>query len=263
MPAPPAERLKIRCYRCNQLLAVAPTKAGTVVACPKCKADLLIPRPEPAATGRRAGGSLGGRAEVGDIPRPGIRDAVHVGDGPAARGGIVVLSRRDRGPHPSRAGRAAARGPARRGRVLRDDHPRAGAGADSAGRRGPVPVPRRSIGSRPAPAALGRRDGPRGSIPVAAAYSDGGGLRRRKCRRHATAPARDLPPCRKRTSRSRRSRSRRWRSVRAADAEPRSIQQVVLPASVVLAWSMFVLAAIPMAFLAGLMIGHFIWKNGP
>ena len=49
----------------------------------------------------------------------------------------------------------------------------------------------------------------------------------------------------------------------SADAEPRSIQQVVLPASVVLAWSMFVLAAIPMAFLAGLMIGHFIWKNGP
>jgi hypothetical protein len=46
MPAPPAERLKIRCYRCNQLLAVAPTKAGTVVACPKCKADLLIPRPD-------------------------------------------------------------------------------------------------------------------------------------------------------------------------------------------------------------------------
>ena len=47
MPAPPAERLKIRCYRCNQLLAVMPGKAGTVVACPKCKADLLIPRPEP------------------------------------------------------------------------------------------------------------------------------------------------------------------------------------------------------------------------
>ncbi len=47
MPPPTAERLKIRCYRCNQLLAVAPNKAGTVVACPKCKADLLIPRPDP------------------------------------------------------------------------------------------------------------------------------------------------------------------------------------------------------------------------
>ena len=45
-----AERLKVRCYRCNQLLAVAPGKAGTVVACPKCKAELLIPRPEPQPT---------------------------------------------------------------------------------------------------------------------------------------------------------------------------------------------------------------------
>src|SRR5262245_41720101 len=42
-----ADRLKVRCYRCNQLLAVAPTKAGSVVACPRCKAELLIPRPEP------------------------------------------------------------------------------------------------------------------------------------------------------------------------------------------------------------------------
>ncbi len=48
-----------------------------------------------------------------------------------------------------------------------------------------------------------------------------------------------------------------------ADAEPRAIHQVVLPASFVLAWMMFVLAALPMAFLAGLMIGHFIWKTGP
>ncbi|MHB1558846.1 MAG: hypothetical protein ACYC61_15445, partial [Isosphaeraceae bacterium] len=46
MPAPTAERLKIRCYRCNQLLAVVPTKAGSVVSCPKCQAELLIPRPE-------------------------------------------------------------------------------------------------------------------------------------------------------------------------------------------------------------------------
>jgi hypothetical protein len=49
----------------------------------------------------------------------------------------------------------------------------------------------------------------------------------------------------------------------AQDAEPRAIREVVLPASVVLAWSLFVLSAIPMAFLAGLMIGHFLWKTGP
>src|SRR5262245_50657164 len=46
-----AERLKVRCYRCNQLLAVPAQRAGSVVACPKCKAELLIPSPESPAPG--------------------------------------------------------------------------------------------------------------------------------------------------------------------------------------------------------------------
>jgi DNA-directed RNA polymerase subunit RPC12/RpoP len=40
------ERLKFRCYRCNQLLGATPNKAGSVVTCPKCSAELLIPIPE-------------------------------------------------------------------------------------------------------------------------------------------------------------------------------------------------------------------------
>jgi len=40
------ERLKFRCYRCNQLLGATPNKAGSVVSCPKCSAELLIPVPE-------------------------------------------------------------------------------------------------------------------------------------------------------------------------------------------------------------------------
>ena len=53
------ERLKIRCYQCNQLLAVSPNKAGTVVACPKCKADLLIPRQETPSRGDGDADDLG------------------------------------------------------------------------------------------------------------------------------------------------------------------------------------------------------------
>ena len=49
----------------------------------------------------------------------------------------------------------------------------------------------------------------------------------------------------------------------AAAAEPQGIREVVLPASVVLAWSLFVLLAVPMAFIAGLMVGHYLWKFGP
>jgi hypothetical protein len=35
---------------------------------------------------------------------------------------------------------------------------------------------------------------------------------------------------------------------------------VILPASVVLAWSLFVLLGIALSFIAGLMVGHFLWK---
>jgi hypothetical protein len=37
----------------------------------------------------------------------------------------------------------------------------------------------------------------------------------------------------------------------------------VLPASVVLAWMLVVLMVIPLAFVAGLMVGHYVWKIGP
>ena len=67
------ERLKIRCYRCNQLLAVSPNKAGTVVACPKCKADLLIPRLDSQATGDEAEDS--GLAASLSQPRKGSASA--------------------------------------------------------------------------------------------------------------------------------------------------------------------------------------------
>lgn len=44
-----------------------------------------------------------------------------------------------------------------------------------------------------------------------------------------------------------------------APAAPRA-PDVVLPPAVVLAWSLLVLAAIPFAFIAGLLVGHFLWK---
>lgn len=35
---------------------------------------------------------------------------------------------------------------------------------------------------------------------------------------------------------------------------------VILPPGVVMAWSLLVLTAIPLAFVAGLLLGHFVWK---
>lgn len=42
--------------------------------------------------------------------------------------------------------------------------------------------------------------------------------------------------------------------------EFRTVQEVILQPATVLAWSLLVLMALPMAFIAGLMIGHFVWK---
>jgi hypothetical protein len=42
--------------------------------------------------------------------------------------------------------------------------------------------------------------------------------------------------------------------------EARPVREVVLQPATVLAWSLLVLMALPMAFLAGLLIGHFVWK---
>lgn len=44
--------LKFRCYQCNQLLGVSRSKAGTVVACPRCGVELIVPQPpEPGGSG--------------------------------------------------------------------------------------------------------------------------------------------------------------------------------------------------------------------
>jgi len=39
-----------------------------------------------------------------------------------------------------------------------------------------------------------------------------------------------------------------------------AVSEVILQPATVLAWSLLVLLALPMAFLAGLLMGHFVWK---
>src|SRR5262249_59001077 len=45
--------------------------------------------------------------------------------------------------------------------------------------------------------------------------------------------------------------------------ERRGIREVLLPPPVVLAWSRRVLLGIPLGFVAGLVVGHFLWKGAP
>jgi hypothetical protein len=267
MPAPPVERLKIRCYRCNQLLAVAPTKAGTVVACPKCKADLLIPHPDsrqpadeptdpsvvPLKSGTfpalapvtaTAGGGGSGAApssyldEIAAVIPPELA-ALRPEDLRVEAEFFETITRQPP-PAPAPAAADLFQFPAE---LLSGRDLFAPPSADQRGNEAPPPVASAfstevAIGSGVAGAV---ETPPPLPLPVTAAV---------------TAPIPEkvvLPPIQIEST-----------AIRPpADAEPRAIHQVVLPASFVLAWMMFVLAALPMAFLAGLLIGHFIWKTGP
>ncbi len=38
--------IRFRCAYCNQLMGIASRKAGTVVRCPKCAGEIIVPTPE-------------------------------------------------------------------------------------------------------------------------------------------------------------------------------------------------------------------------
>ncbi len=38
--------IRFRCAYCNQLMAISRRKAGTVVRCPKCAGDIIVPSPD-------------------------------------------------------------------------------------------------------------------------------------------------------------------------------------------------------------------------
>jgi DNA-directed RNA polymerase subunit RPC12/RpoP len=39
--------IRFRCAYCNQLMGISLRKAGTVVRCPKCAGEIIVPSPEP------------------------------------------------------------------------------------------------------------------------------------------------------------------------------------------------------------------------
>jgi DNA-directed RNA polymerase subunit RPC12/RpoP len=40
--------IRFRCAYCNQLMGIARRKAGTVIRCPNCAGQVIVPHPEPA-----------------------------------------------------------------------------------------------------------------------------------------------------------------------------------------------------------------------
>ena len=65
--------LKFRCYQCNQLLGVSRAKVGTVVACPKCRADLIVPDPDESDLASDAEGADSSQSSrLADVSEEGI-----------------------------------------------------------------------------------------------------------------------------------------------------------------------------------------------
>ena len=240
-PRMPAELVKFRCYRCNQLLAVSPNKVGATVSCPKCQADLVVPgaesppkgepRPRPKGPAASEAGPSDPTskspplpsflaemdteipAEVADLRPEDLRVEAEF---------FANLTRKppDTNPVP------APSVPEPVSFDLATPPPI------------PPPIPVVATPSVP-PEVFSVAPQPVGMIPTIAATSP------------VFSPVEPVvPPIEIEPS-----------SLSAPATQPRIVHEVILPASVVLAWSLFVLAAIALSFLAGLLVGHFLWRT--
>jgi hypothetical protein len=82
--------IRFRCAYCNQLMAIARRKAGTVVRCPTCAGQVVVPDPGKAAPAEQPGGA--DLFERPDFDAPFQQPAKAGGRGaarPAPRGGFA------------------------------------------------------------------------------------------------------------------------------------------------------------------------------
>lgn len=258
----PAELLKFRCYRCNQLLAVAATRAGTVVACPRCKADLQIPAVDSES---KAEGGKGARRERGGTATSislsnsaiSLSDPATSLSNPATSPSNPAISKSNEPEVPGFLTEIAAAIPPEVAELRPEDLRVEAEVFQSITREAmpppppplisppvvdvpppfpvldskPKPMPELSSLFAPAPQPIAPR-------PVPDAGSAATGESR------AFVPPIEIEPP----------------SVRAAGVVTRRPHEVILPASVVLVCEIFALVGLAFSFIAGLMIGHFLWK---
>ncbi|MFO0890509.1 MAG: hypothetical protein U0790_15370 [Isosphaeraceae bacterium] len=222
------DRFRFRCYRCNQLLAVPYKRRGSTISCPRCRAELEVPRAvvEPAAASATPGRRETGRpAEVGDRPREEERSvapppprSLFEEIAAAIPDDLAALRPEDLRVEAEFADLVIdTRGPEARGIAASpgasDERPPTSS-EDSPAYEGP------SVAEAIAMAQVAELGSDAVIPPI------------------AIEPATILP----------------------SSHDSRPVREVVLQPATVLAWSLLVLMSIPMAFTAGLLIGHFVWK---
>jgi phage FluMu protein Com len=203
-------RIKFRCTQCNQLLGASPSRSGSVVTCPKCASDVVVPVPSEAPPPPAA------EAEAAGMVPP-----------PAPEGGPWVP------------------------RELLDIRPediRVELGIDLDRPLAPPPPP-------PTPSGVSLRSEPEPPplvFPPTSDLADDSPVATPFTAPAPTepAPAPVVPPIK--------IEPETIAEVRATS--PGRPRDVVLPRSVVATWSLLVLLAQALAFVAGLLAGHFVWK---
>ncbi len=220
--------IKFRCFRCSQLLGVSPTKVGSVVSCPKCAAELVVPEPvEPTGSSEGNGPALI-HDLAGPSPSPSYYSPPRESTGAIDSG--LPLDYLDMRPEDIRVepGLHVDVPPSPRPATVVMPSP-----VDDDPSPAPEPPPRYDDRPRPEPA---RTAAPTQimAAPVLAEEEDS-----------------ILPPIQ--------IESPTVRPPRAAPAPPRP-RDLILPRSVVASWSLLVLVAVGFAFIAGLFAGHYVWR---
>ncbi len=237
-------KITFRCYQCNKLLGASRSKVGTVVSCPKCGAELIVPDPAeaepaqeeaerspetraPSAPSPEAASLVGPGSEV-DFPNFGPED-------------IRAVSQADAPPEPAAPqGRAGIRFPGHQYRTAVAPS-RAGVVPDSRPGRVPPPPPRTPTPPPSTPTATPRATAPH---PVASPPPEE--------EEEPVFPAVLAPAA---------SISTEAPSLTSSRTPPARRNDVVLPRTAVVLWTFYVLIGSAAAFVSGLLIGHYLWKT--
>ena len=87
--------IRFRCAYCNQLMGIAKRKAGTVVRCPSCAGQVLVPNPDDESPSAEVEAPLFERTETDQVIILSTRPSMPPGDvfealGPdCAKGGSI------------------------------------------------------------------------------------------------------------------------------------------------------------------------------
>ena len=216
-----AARVKFRCFHCNRLLSASVSRIGRAVACPKCVQVVIVP-------------TVGEGAELDPDPES-SSVATRAARAPSSPAGA---DRKSGEELPAFMSEIAASIPDDVLAIQPEDI------------RAEIPSIEIDVSPSQRIESTVEAEGERRAADSAPAVP---WLPEAEAETRDTEAAETLPP-------SIQIETGTVSSILPSTPSRRS-GDVTLPASVVLAWSLFVLFAQALAFIAGLLIGHFYWKQ--